>query len=60
MKRGLGVKVAALPGESVLLVNVIANVLQYLAQVCSAGHRRCTLFWTLSCYKNTHLAEMLK
>lgn len=38
MECGLGVKVAALPCESVLLVNIITNILQDLAQVLTAGH----------------------
>lgn len=49
MECRLGVKVAALPGESVLLVNVVTNILQYLAQVLTTRHRWRTFFWTLSC-----------
>lgn len=60
MKCRLGVKVAALPGESVLLVNIVANILQYLAQVLTTRHRCCTFLWALSCatQTNTHLAKM--
>lgn len=62
MECRLGIKVAALPGESVLLVNIITNILQYLAQVLTTRHRCCTFFWTLSCATdtNTHSAKMFK
>lgn len=60
MECRLGVKVAALPGESVLLVNIITNVLQYLAQVLASRHRCCTFLWALSCatQTNAHLAKI--
>lgn len=54
MERRLGVKVTALTGESVLLVDVITNILQYLAQVLSTRYCCCTFFWALSCAINTY------
>lgn len=44
MEGRLGVKVTALSGESVLLVNIITHILQYLAQILTAGHRHCSFF----------------
>lgn len=48
MECRLGVKVAALAGEAVLLVNVIANILQYLAQVLPTRYCGCTFLLALS------------
>lgn len=48
MESRLGVKITALTGESVLLIDIISHILQYLTQVLTARHRSCTFFCTLS------------
>lgn len=49
MERRLRVKVTALSGESVLLVNFITNILQYLAQILTTRHCCCcAIIWPLS------------
>lgn len=53
MEGRLGVKIAALSGESVLLVDVITDVLQYLAQVLTTRDGCCTLFSALRCITHT-------
>lgn len=57
MEGRLGVKVTALSGESVLLVNIITHILQDLAQILTAGHRRCSFFWALRCTTHRHLVS---
>lgn len=47
MESGLRVEVTSLSGESVLLVNVVAYILEDLTQVLPPGHRHRTLLWTL-------------
>lgn len=54
MEGRLGVKVAALPSKSVLMVNIITNILQDLAQVLTPRHCHCTFLWTLSYTTYTH------
>lgn len=60
MECRLGVKVTALPGETVLLVNIVTNILQYLAQVLTTRNSCCTLFWALSCITDMHTKKLYK
>lgn len=48
MESRLGVKVTALSGESVLLIDIVSHILQYLTQVLTTRHHSCTFICTLS------------